>query len=58
MTKEPARPKEELDRELIELLNELRVLRSPATVLVAVGFGWFWYGLTLLRRAERSAPAR
>jgi hypothetical protein len=25
-----------------------------ATVLIAVAFGWFWYGLALLRRAERS----
>jgi hypothetical protein len=24
-----------------------------ATALVAFGFGWFWYGLALLRRAER-----
>jgi hypothetical protein len=24
-----------------------------ATALVALGFGWFWYGLALLRRAER-----
>ena len=24
-----------------------------ATVLVAIGFAWFWYGLALLRRAER-----
>jgi predicted membrane channel-forming protein YqfA (hemolysin III family) len=24
-----------------------------ATALFAVGFGWFWYGLALLRRAER-----
>ena len=24
-----------------------------ATTLVAVAFGWFWYGLALLRRAER-----
>jgi Family of unknown function (DUF6328) len=23
------------------------------TALFAVGFGWFWYGLALLRRAER-----
>jgi len=29
-----------------------------ATALIAVGFGWFWYGLALLRRAERGAPAR
>jgi hypothetical protein len=24
-----------------------------ATCLVALGFGWFWYGLALVRRAER-----
>jgi Family of unknown function (DUF6328) len=24
-----------------------------ATAVVAVGFAWFWYGLALLRRAER-----
>ena len=24
-----------------------------ATALIAVAFGWFWYGLALLRRAER-----
>ena len=24
-----------------------------ATAVVAFGFGWFWYGLALLRRAER-----
>ena len=24
-----------------------------ATALIGVGFGWFWYGLALLRRAER-----
>jgi hypothetical protein len=24
-----------------------------ATTLIAVAFGWFWYGLALLRRAER-----
>src|SRR3954453_7376414 len=24
-----------------------------ATTLAAIGFGWFWYGLALLRRAER-----
>jgi Family of unknown function (DUF6328) len=24
-----------------------------ATALVAFGFGWFWYGLALVRRAER-----
>ena len=24
-----------------------------ATALIAVGFGWFWYGLALLRRAQR-----
>jgi hypothetical protein len=24
-----------------------------ATALVAFGFGWFWYGLALFRRAER-----
>jgi hypothetical protein len=23
-----------------------------ATALIAVAFGWFWYGLALLRRAE------
>ena len=25
-----------------------------ATALIAVAFGWFWYGLALLRRAEQS----
>ena len=24
-----------------------------ATALIAVAFGWFWYGLALLRSAER-----
>jgi hypothetical protein len=24
-----------------------------ATALIAVGFGWFWFGLALVRRAER-----
>jgi hypothetical protein len=24
-----------------------------ASTLVGLGFGWFWYGLALLRRVER-----
>jgi len=75
---------EQLDRELIELLNELRValpgvqvlfaflLGVPFTqrfgqvcdmlfdapsaavvaALTAAFFGWFWYGLPLLRRSR------